>query len=227
MGDRRVREVGDDRRSGWAGAAAELLTAEAAFDATSVDDVQAGCGRTGKFFSFEDFGLDPDIITLSKSISGYGLPLALTLMKPEIDDWEPGEHNGTFRGHNPAFVTGATALRTYWADDALEQNIAARAEQLNERLELLAGLAEGSQVRGRGLLAGVAFRDLDVADQIAAAAFQRGLMIETSGSSDEVIKVMPPLTITEEQLAEGLDVLEDAAREVLGAPAREGASVSA
>ncbi len=192
-----------------------------------VDDVQAGCGRTGKFFSFEEYGLDPDIITISKSISGYGLPMALTLIKPEIDDWEPGEHNGTFRGHNPAFITGTKALRTFWADDELEKNIAARSEQQHARLEVIAGLAEGSQVRGRGLLSGVAFRDLDVADQIAAAAFQRGLMIETSGSSDEVIKVMPPLTITEEQLAEGLDVLEDAAREVLGAPAREGASVSA
>ncbi|WP_068252553.1 diaminobutyrate--2-oxoglutarate transaminase [Janibacter corallicola] len=192
-----------------------------------IDDVQAGCGRTGKFFSFEEYGLDPDIITISKSISGYGLPMALTLIKPEIDDWEPGEHNGTFRGHNPAFVTGTKALRTFWADDELEKNVAARSEQQHARLELIAGLAEGSQVRGRGLLSGVAFRDLDAADQIAAAAFERGLMIETSGSSDEVIKVMPPLTITEEQLAEGLDALEDAAREVLGAPAREGATVSA
>ena len=192
-----------------------------------VDDVQAGCGRTGKFFSFEEYGLDPDIITISKSISGYGLPMALTLIKPEIDDWEPGEHNGTFRGHNPAFVTGTKALRTFWADDELEKNIAARSEQQHARLEVIAGLAEGSEVRGRGLLSGVAFRDLEAADQIAAAAFQRGLMIETSGSADEVIKVMPPLTITEQQLAEGLDVLEDAAREVLGAPARGGATVSA
>ncbi len=192
-----------------------------------VDDVQAGCGRTGKFFSFEEFGLDPDIVTISKSISGYGLPMALTLIKPEIDDWEPGEHNGTFRGHNPAFVTGAKALRTFWADDELERNIAARTEQLHARLEVIAGLAEGSEVRGRGLLSGVAFRDTDTAEQIAAAAFQRHLMIETSGSSDEVIKIMPPLTITEEQFAEGLDLLEDAAREVLGAPAREGATVSA
>ncbi len=188
-----------------------------------VDDVQAGCGRTGTFFSFEDFGLDPDIITISKSISGYGLPMALTLIKPEIDDWEPGEHNGTFRGHNPAFVTAAKALRTYWADDELEKNVAARSEQLRERLEIIAGLAEGSKVRGRGLLSGVAFADLEVAQKIAAAAFERKLLLETSGSSDEVIKIMPPLTITEEQFAEGLDILEDAARAVLGAPARTGA----
>ena len=188
-----------------------------------VDDVQAGCGRTGRFFSFEEFGLDPDIITLSKSISGYGLPMALTLMKPEVDDWEPGEHNGTFRGHNPAFVTGTTALRTYWADDALEKNIAARTEQLRERLEVLGGLAEGSELRGRGLLSGVAFKDVEVAEKIAKAAFARNLLVETSGPDSEVVKVMPPLTITEEELAEGLDALEDATREVLGAPARAGA----
>ena len=144
-------------------------------------------------------------------------------MKPEVDDWEPGEHNGTFRGHNPAFVTAAKALRTYWADDALEKNVAARSEQLRERLEIIAGLAEGSKVRGRGLLSGVAFADLELAQKIAAAAFERKLLLETSGSSDEVIKIMPPLTITEEQFAEGLDILEDAAREVLGAPARAGA----
>ncbi|WP_346007079.1 diaminobutyrate--2-oxoglutarate transaminase [Janibacter terrae] len=188
-----------------------------------VDDVQAGCGRTGTFFSFEPFGLDPDIITISKSISGYGLPMALTLMKPEVDDWEPGEHNGTFRGHNPAFVTATTALRTYWSDDALQQDVAARAAQLHERLELFAGLAEGSEVRGRGLLAGVAFADKEAAEKIAKAAFARKLLVETSGPSSEVVKIMPPLTITEEELAAGLDQLEDAVREVLGAPARAGA----
>ena len=188
-----------------------------------IDDVQAGCGRTGTFFSFEPFGLDPDIITLSKSISGYGLPMALTLMKPEVDDWEPGEHNGTFRGHNPAFVTATKALRTYWTDDALERNIADRAAQLRERLKVLAGLAEGSEVRGRGLLAGVAFADHEVAEKIAKAAFARKLLVETSGPDSEAVKVMPPLTITEEEMAAGLDQLEDAAREVLGAPARTGA----
>ena len=81
-----------------------------------VDDIQMGCGRTGPFFSFEPAGIVPDIVCLSKSISGYGLPMALTLLKPEIDEWEPGEHNGTFRGHNPAFVTATAALREFWTD---------------------------------------------------------------------------------------------------------------
>lgn len=183
-----------------------------------VDDVQAGCGRTGTFFSFEEFGLDPDIICLSKSISGYGLPMALTLMKPEIDEWEPGEHNGTFRGNAPAFVTGAKALRTFWADDSFQQELAKRIEQMHERLEVIASLAEGSQVRGRGLLSGVSFLDLEAAENIAKASFERKLLIETSGPSSEVIKIMPPLNITEEEMTAGLDLLEDAARSVLSAP---------
>ncbi|MEZ5395739.1 MAG: aminotransferase class III-fold pyridoxal phosphate-dependent enzyme [Bryobacterales bacterium] len=77
-----------------------------------VDDIQAGCGRTGTFFSFEKAGIRPDIITMSKSLSGYGLPFSVVLLKPELDQWKPGEHNGTFRGHNLAFVTAAAAIRS-------------------------------------------------------------------------------------------------------------------
>ncbi len=91
-----------------------------------VDDIQVGCGRTGPFFSFEPAGISPDIICLSKSLSGYGLPLAVTLMKPEIDQFEPGEHNGTFRGHNPAFVTAAAALETYWTSNELSKQSQSR-----------------------------------------------------------------------------------------------------
>lgn len=82
-----------------------------------VDDIQAGCGRTGDYFSFEEAGIQPDIITLSKSLGGYGLPFAVVLIKPELDQWKPGEHNGTFRGNNLAFVTAKAAIENYWADD--------------------------------------------------------------------------------------------------------------
>lgn len=184
-----------------------------------VDDVQAGCGRTGTFFSFEDAGIMPDIVCLSKSISGYGLPMALTLMRPELDQWEPGEHNGTFRGHNPAFVTGAAALQAYWTGDVLQANVRERSAQLREALGRIASLTDGATVRGRGLLAGIAFPDASVAGRIAAAAFQRGLLVETSGPQSEALKVMPALTVTKDELAEGLDVLIDAARQVLGVEA--------
>src|SRR5690606_10253068 len=85
-----------------------------------IDDIQAGCGRTGTFFSFETFGISPDIVTLSKSLSGFGLPFAVVLMKPALDQWAPGEHNGTFRGNNHAFITAKAAIDTYWADDTFQ-----------------------------------------------------------------------------------------------------------
>lgn len=181
-----------------------------------VDDVQAGCGRTGTFFSFEDAGIVPDIVCLSKSISGFGLPLALTLFKPELDLWKPGEHNGTFRGHNPAFVTGAAALELFWQDRKFEQRIAAVTAQLHEGLRLIAGATEGATVRGRGLLAGIHYSDPKAARKIAAESFTRGLLVETSGPEDEVLKTMPALTISTEELRRGLNILALAAESVTG-----------
>ncbi|HET7415707.1 MAG TPA: diaminobutyrate--2-oxoglutarate transaminase [Arthrobacter sp.] len=182
-----------------------------------VDDVQAGCGRTGKFFSFEDAGIVPDIVCLSKSISGYGLPMALTLFRRDLDTWTPGEHNGTFRGSNPAFVTATAALERFWADrEQFEQQIASRATQLHEGLEKIASMADGAAVRGRGLLAGVAFKDVSAAEKIASEAFDRGLLVETSGPESEVLKLMPALTISSEDLARGLDILVEAAESVVG-----------
>jgi diaminobutyrate-2-oxoglutarate transaminase len=120
-----------------------------------VDDVQAGCGRTGTFFSFEEAGIVPDIVCLSKSISGFGLPLSLTLFRQELDIWKPGEHNGTFRGHNPAFVTGAAALENFWQERTFEEQIGRLAAHLHKGLAEIAEASEGATVRGRGLLAGI------------------------------------------------------------------------
>jgi diaminobutyrate-2-oxoglutarate transaminase len=182
-----------------------------------VDDVQAGCGRTGAFFSFEEAGIVPDIVCLSKSISGFGLPMALTLFRPELDIWEPGEHNGTFRGHNLAFVTGAAALEKFWSDDVFTKELGERIEQLHEGLRDIADSRDGAAVRGRGMLAGVVFPDAAAAGRIAAKAFEQGLLVETSGPSSEVVKVMPALTIGADELAEGLDILTRAAAEVVPA----------
>src|SRR5690606_6460529 len=90
-----------------------------------VDDIQIGCGRSGHFFSFEEAGIKPDIVTLSKSLSGYGLPFAMLIFKPELDVWAPGEHNGTFRGFNPAFVTATKAL-DFWSDDTFASAVRAK-----------------------------------------------------------------------------------------------------
>jgi diaminobutyrate-2-oxoglutarate transaminase len=183
-----------------------------------VDDVQAGCGRTGTFFSFEESGITPDIVCLSKSISGFGLPMALTLFRPELDLWSPGEHNGTFRGHNPAFVTATAALEHYWQDGRFASRVAGLAEQLHDGLARIAASTEGSIVRGRGLLTGIYYADPTAAHRIAAESFRRGLLVETSGPRSEVVKTMPALTTSAEDLSKGLDILADAAEHVTGAP---------
>jgi diaminobutyrate-2-oxoglutarate transaminase len=173
-----------------------------------VDDVQMGCGRTGPFFSFEDAGVIPDVVCLSKSLSGYGLPLAITLIRPELDVWEPGEHNGSFRGFNPAFVT-ATAALDFWRDDELEKQTAARAEQVENALDQIARTHAGADLRGRGLAQGVAFADTTLATAVCKAAFDRGLLVETSGADRDVVKISPPLTISEADLAAGLGVIAE------------------
>src|SRR5690606_454633 len=151
-----------------------------------VDDIQVGCGRTGKFFSFEEAGIVPDIVTLSKSLSGYGLPLALVLIKPELDQWAPGEHNGTFRGHCPAFVT-ATAALGYWEDDALTRSVEAKGALVRERLEkMVKRLGVEATVRGRGLIFGVDFADAAIAGKVSQACFERNLILETAGIDDQV-----------------------------------------
>ncbi|HAY10300.1 MAG TPA: diaminobutyrate--2-oxoglutarate transaminase [Thauera sp.] len=180
-----------------------------------VDDIQVGCGRTGAFFSFEEAGIVPDIVTLSKSLSGYGLPLALVLIKPELDQWAPGEHNGTFRGHNPAFVTATAALR-FWQDGLLAEDVARKAGLVEKRLtDIVAKHAPGARVRGRGLIWGIEFDDTQLAARISQACFKRGLIIETAGIDDQMLKLLPSLTIAEEELRHGLDVIEAGLREAL------------
>ena len=180
-----------------------------------IDDIQAGCGRTGSFFSFEKMGLDPDIITMAKSLSGMGLPMALTLFKPAHDIWEPAEHNGTFRGNNHAFVTATAAIEKFWSDGAFEADVAAKARYLEDRLGAIAK-TYGFSLRGRGMMRGIDTGTGDVAEAVCRACFRQGLIIETSGAHDEVVKVLAPLTIDQRQWAAGLDVLEMAFDEVLG-----------
>lgn len=183
-----------------------------------VDDIQAGCGRTGGFFSFERAGLYPDIVCLSKSIGGIGLPLAMVLIRPELDRWQPGEHNGTFRGNNLAFVA-ATAALDYWRTDRLEQDIGRKTRKLTERLTRIATVAgaNDARVKGMGMLQGIAWADPAAAGHIAETAFGNGLVVETCGPRDEVLKVCPPLTIDDGALDEGLDLLEVSVQETLAA----------
>ena len=175
-----------------------------------VDDIQTGCGRTGTFFSFEEAGIEPDIVTLSKSLSGFGLPLSVVLLRKELDCWQPGEHNGTFRGSVPALVTSAMALRHYWADAEFANEVNRKGVYLRERLGIIARLhGEGRlTLRGRGMMLGLDCGDGQLAGTISQAAFERGMLVECAGSAGEVVKCMPPLTASDDELAEGMNVLE-------------------
>ena len=186
-----------------------------------VDDIQVGCGRTGPFFSFEGIGIRPDLVCLSKSLSGYGLPLALTLIRPDLDVWDPGEHNGTFRGHNPAFVT-ATAALEFWETNGLHQEVLRKGDVVRGRLGELARKHEslGAQARGRGLVQGLDCPAAGFASEVSAAAFERGLVLETSGPESTVVKVMPPLVIEDELLEEGLQILAQSFEAVIAARGR-------
>ena len=183
-----------------------------------VDDIQAGCGRSGTFFSFEDFGIQPDIITLSKSLSGFGLPMAVVLMKPDLDIWQPGEHNGTFRGNNHAFVTACAAIESYWKDDEFSHSVKTKAQFIRTRLkEIQAQFAGKIKHKGRGIMQGLEFANGDIAEEITSRAFAHNLIIETSGSDGQVVKILAPLTIEPDNLKKGLEILEEAVVAVMKA----------
>jgi diaminobutyrate-2-oxoglutarate transaminase len=177
-----------------------------------VDDIQAGCGRTGSFFSFETAGIRPDLITLSKSLSGFGLPFAVLLIDRHLDCWEPGEHNGTFRGNNHAFVTATKAIEHFWTDDTFVRSVEASAALVRTRLDRIVNRFAGHvvDVRGRGLMIGVRCSDPARAANVTRRAFDNGLIIERSGPFDEVIKLLLPLTTPRQQIEEGIDILEAA-----------------
>jgi len=172
-----------------------------------VDDIQVGNGRTGKFFSFEHAGIRPDLVCLSKSIGG-GLPMSLLLIRPDLDVWNPGEHTGTFRGNNLAFVAAAAVLE-HWCEPRFEADILSRGRVIEDHLREIAGtyVDAGFSVRGRGLIWGLDVVTGERAGRIVRACFEEGLLIESCGADDEVMKVMPALTIEPLVLCEGLEVL--------------------
>jgi diaminobutyrate-2-oxoglutarate transaminase len=177
-----------------------------------VDDIQAGCGRSGDFFSFEQAGIRPDIVVLSKSLSGYGLPMSLTLISPELDVWEPGGHTGTFRGNNLAFVGASAALRTYWADATFSSETKRKGALLHDRLSAIAARHPGHlEVRGRGMFGGLAsLTDPSFAGRVSREAFENGVLIETAGAHSEVLKFLPPLITDDQTLLKGVGIVEAA-----------------
>ncbi|WP_461516439.1 diaminobutyrate--2-oxoglutarate transaminase [Porticoccus sp.] len=181
-----------------------------------VDDIQAGCGRTGTYFSFEEAGIYPDIVTMSKSLGGYGLPFAVVLIRPDLDHWKPGEHNGTFRGNNFAFVTAKAAIDHYWSDTQFSEMVKKKGEYVSQRLNTIVDqYGDGNfTTRGRGMFQGINCVNGELAGKITHEAFKQGLIIETSGADDQVVKLLCPLVIRDDNLERGIDILETAIREV-------------
>lgn len=182
-----------------------------------IDDIQVGCGRTGNYFSFDDMGLDPDIVTLAKGIGGFGTPLAMNLVKPEHDrHWSPGEHTGTFRGQGLSFAAGIEALR-YFEDEALMTEVRKKGKQMAEHLDgICSGITGRSfQVRGKGMIQGLDVGDGETAKRISARAFETGLLVGACGTGGRVLKLIPPLTIPQADLDEGLRIFADVVTEVV------------
>jgi len=177
-----------------------------------VDDIQSGCGRTGHYFSFETSGIEPDIITLAKGIGGLGTPMAMNLVKPEHDKhWKPGEHTGTFRGQNISFVAGREALR-YFENDDLLSDTRRKGEIMAQHLTGIAEKysAKGFSVRGKGMMQALDTTDGDLTKRVARDCFERGLLFGPCGIGGEVIKLIPPLTIPDDELQQGLQILTEA-----------------
>jgi len=176
-----------------------------------VDDIKVGCGRTGPFFSFERAGIQPDLVCLAKSLSAYGNPMAVVLIRPELDCWKPGEHSGTFRGNNLAFVTATAAIEEYWQTDTFAKEIADKGEVMKKRLqEMIERYPEiGGEHRGLGLIQGIACKIPGLAKKVSNEAFQRGLIFEPMGVDKEVINLQPTLTLSLDTLTKALDILEE------------------
>ncbi|KJY43875.1 2,4-diaminobutyrate 4-aminotransferase [Streptomyces sp. NRRL B-1568] len=181
-----------------------------------VDEVQTGCGRTGTWFAFEQYGIEPDVIVASKALSGIGTPIALILYDAALDTWEPGAHIGTFRGNQLAFAAGAEAVRIIRRDDVLG-NVRRRGEQIADRLTELMAHPWVREVRGRGLMWGVELAGPDdgrPATDIAAAvqehALRHGLIVERGGRGDAVVRLLPPLNVTAEVVDTACSILVEA-----------------
>jgi len=173
------------------------------------DEIQSGCGRGGSFFRFERAGIRPDLVTLSKSISGYGYPMSLLLIDPAIDVWRPGEHAGTFRGNQLAFVAGTAAL-DFWEDPAFLARLADLEVRLKEFGQVLSATDPRVITRGAGAVLGIDLAHAgggSRAEEIQRECFDLGLIVEVCGRDDEVVKVMPPLTVDDDTLSAGLGIL--------------------
>lgn len=182
-----------------------------------VDDIQVGNCRSGHFFSFERAGIVPDMVTLSKSISGLGMPMSLLLMRPQFDIFGPAEHNGTWRGNQLAFVAAKAGFE-YYRDHDFENMVAEKEAIIKKFMEEeILPIDERLKVRGIGMVWGIDFSAIDANLSKAAMheCLNKGMIIERAGSFDCVLKLLPPLTIPVAQLKEGLEIIKESVKVVL------------
>lgn len=181
-----------------------------------VDDVQVGCGRTGYFFSFERAGIKPDIVVMSKSIGGYGMPLAIVLIKEELDIFNPGEHNGTFRGFQLSMVSAKAALE-FFNNNKLDEEVKRKENIIKDYLgkEIKPLLDDKMEVRGIGMIYGIDFIDGKISRAVLDECYKNNLIIELAGRNDSVLKIMPALTIEDDLLIEGLEIIKKSIKRVL------------
>ncbi|HJO34210.1 MAG TPA: aspartate aminotransferase family protein [Anaerolineales bacterium] len=182
-----------------------------------VDEVQSGCGRTGKFFSFEHAGIEPDIIVMAKGL-GSGLPISGIASRRELmEHWKPGTHGGTYGGGSAIVAAGALASVQVIREEHLVENAAKMGEHLQVGLRKLQ--EEHSvigDVRGRGLMVGVEFTapegkpDAAIAKAVQQACLERNMLLLTCGSYDNVIRWIPPLIVNEQQIGQGLHIFAEA-----------------
>lgn len=180
-----------------------------------IDDIQAGCGRCGSYFGFDDLDVDPDIVILAKGLGGMGTPIGMLVNKPEYDKaWSPGQHTGTYRGQGISFVAGRVGLE-YFSDDAFVDNAKLKGEIIRKTLDQLSAKYALVDVRQKGMLLAAEFKDADTAKAIAGKCFEKGLIIGTCNTG-QIVKFIPPLTIEEDKLKQGLSIFADAVAEVMG-----------
>ncbi|MFI3206512.1 MAG: aspartate aminotransferase family protein [Clostridia bacterium] len=181
-----------------------------------VDDIQCGCARSGWFFSFERAGIKPDMVTVAKSIGAYGFPFSLVLLKPEIDKWAPAEHTGTFRGNQIAIVAAKAGLE-FMLEKEIEKETKRKGEIVKNFMEKeIKPLHEKIQTRGIGLLWGIDFNEVgEISKDLVAKCFENKLIAERAGRNNNVLKIMPALTISDESLLNGLNIIKNSILELL------------
>lgn len=185
-----------------------------------VDEVQTGCGRTGTWFAFEQYDIEPDVIVASKALSGMGLPVAVIMYDEKLDVWAPGAHTGTFRGNQLAFAAGTEAVRIIRRDQLLG-NVRRRGEQVDRLLTPLLRNPWVRDVRGRGLMWGVEFAHPatgqpagQVARAVQAESLRKGLILECGGRDDSVIRMLPPLNVSTETIGVACRILASVIEEL-------------